>query len=173
MKTIALKLYNADDTNQHITLNYFFAAELSLDYWESVFGGSTRIILCAPEKQHYYSFTEEGGEISVMATYNPTQANETLNDWQHTALEQLCEYKQKRMDSEAAYFQTLLNNLAFQKTTIDNAKIDLVQHIHMAALEDVPAEIKTSLTMHTQAFETAVSLQLHPKFNAILTLECW
>lgn len=173
MKTIALKLYNAEDTKQGIALNYFFAAELSLDYWESVFGGTNRIILCAPEKQRYYSFTEEDGETSETVAYNPTQANETLNDWQRTALEQLCEYKQKRMDSETAYFQTLLNNLAFRKTTLDNAKIDLVQHIHIAALEDVPAEIKTSLAMHTQAFETAVSLQLHPKFNAILTLECW
>lgn len=172
MKTIALKLYSAEDTSRGITLDYFFAAELSLTYWENVFGGSTRIILCAPEKQHYYSFTEEGGEVSVTTTYNPTQANEVLNDWQRTALEQLSEYKQKRMDSEGAYFQTLLNNLAFHKTTLDNAKIDLVRHIHLASLEDIPAELKASLAMHTQAFTTAVSLQLNPKFNAILVLEC-
>lgn len=173
MKTIALKLYNAEDTSQSITLNYFFAAELSLEYWENVFGGSSRIILWAPEERQYYSFTEEGGEVSVLSPYNPKQAAEALDDWQRTMLKKLNEYKQKRMDSEAAYFQTLLNNLAFHKATIDNAKIDLVRHIHVAALEDVPAELKTSLAMHSQTFATKVSLELNPKFNAVLALECW
>lgn len=173
MKTIALKLYNAADINQNITLSRFVADEWSLEYWENVFGGSARIILWAPDEQKYYSFTEEGGEISVLLPYSSKQAADVMHDWQHTMLEKVHEYKQKRMDSEAAYFQTLLNNLAFHKTTLDNAKIDLVQHIHMAGLEDIPAELKTSLAMHTQAFTTVISLQLSSKFNAILALECW